>query len=61
MVKKIVGSALNFDSLKLVYLRDDNGIWVLFIEVCSNGFVRVIKFNKVIEVVSLFFLLLNES
>lgn len=61
MVKKIVGSVLNFDSLKLVYLRDDNGIRVLFIEVCSNGFVRVIKFNKVIEVVSLFFLLLNES
>lgn len=39
---KIVNIVLNFDNLKLVYLRDSNDIWVLFIEVYSNGFVRMI-------------------
>ncbi|XP_065925337.1 uncharacterized protein [Magallana gigas] len=61
MAKKIAGSALNFDSLKLAHSRDDNGIRVLFTEVCSNGSVRVTKSNKVIEAVSSFFLSLNES
>lgn len=61
MAKKIAGSALNFDSLKLAHSRDNNGIRVLFTAVCSNGSVRVTKSNKVIEAVSSFFLSLNES
>lgn len=49
--KKITGSSLNFDSLKLAHSREDNGIPVLFTEVCSNGSVRVTKSNKVSEAV----------
>lgn len=59
--KKIAGSGLNFDSLKLAHSRDNNAIRVLFTEVCSNGSVRVTKSNKVIEAVSSYIWLLNES
>lgn len=59
MAKKIAGSALNFDSLKLAHSGDDNGIRVLFTEVYSNGSVRVTKSNKVIEAVSSFFFVIK--
>ncbi|XP_061195042.1 uncharacterized protein LOC133203237 [Saccostrea echinata] len=61
MAKRIAGSGLDFDSLKLAYSRDQIGIHALFTEVCSNSSVRVTKSNKIIEAVSSFFLSLNES
>lgn len=32
MVKKVVGSGLDFECFRLVYLRSVDGIYVLFIE-----------------------------
>lgn len=61
MVKKVVGSGLDFECFRLVYLRSVDGIYVLFIEQCGNSLVRVIKCKKIIDFVINFFMFLNES
>lgn len=61
MAKKVAGSGLDFECLRLAHSRSADGIHALFTEQCGNSSVRVTKCKKIIDSVTNFFMSLNES
>ncbi|XP_061171002.1 uncharacterized protein LOC133180520 [Saccostrea echinata] len=61
MARKVAGSGLDFDCLRLAHSRSPDGINNLFTEQCDNKSVRVTKCKKIIDIVTQFFMSLNES
>lgn len=61
MAKKVAGSGLDFECLRLAHSRSADGIHALFTEQCDNSSIRVTKCKKIIDSVANFFMSLNES
>ncbi|XP_062596571.1 DNA polymerase III PolC-type-like [Saccostrea cucullata] len=61
MAKKVAGSGLNFDCLRLAHSRSPDGIYNLFTELCDNKSVRVTKCKKIIDIVTQVFMSSNKS
>lgn len=49
MAKKVAGSGLDFECLRLAHSRSADGIHALFTEQCGNSSVRVTKCKKIID------------